>query len=89
MGVTEVVIDSETDQGTVRLAKAEILVTIAVQAATLYYVLSTFDDGTTWPTVIWHLKRWRHRLHGAFVVRVPAWPVVLEAERIVRGARIG
>ncbi len=87
--MTEVVIDQETDPSVTRLAKVEILVTIMVQAATLYMVISAMDDGTTWPTIVWHARRWRQRLRGAVAVRMPAWPVIAEAERIVRGAGIG
>ena len=82
-GVTEVVIDP-SDRATTQLARAEIVATILVQVATVYLALSAMDDGTTWPTVLWHLRRWRSRLRGCVTFRVPAWPVIAEAERIVR-----
>jgi hypothetical protein len=76
-------IDS-SDRATTQLARAEIVATILVQLATAYLALSALDDGTTWPTILWHLKRWRARMRGRVLVRVPAWTVIVEAERIVR-----
>lgn len=81
--VTEVRLDPE-DRTTTQLARAEIVATILVQLATVYLALSAMDDGTTWPTILWHWRRFRYRLRGAIEFRVPAWPVIAEAEKIVR-----
>lgn len=88
--MTEVRIDAADDPTTARLARVEILATILVQIATAYLAIRTIDDGTTWPTLVWRLRRLRSRLRGAIAVRVPAWPVIAEAEKIVReGVRYG
>lgn len=72
------------DRATTQLARAEIVATIVVQIATAYLAFSAMDDGTTWPTLLWHWRRFRSRLRGRVEFRVPAWTVIVEAERIVR-----
>jgi len=90
--MSEVMIDVSEDAGTRRLARAEITMTILVQAVTLFVILDQFDDGTTWPTLVWHWRRFnnklRHKLRGAVQFRVPAWPVIAEAERVIREAGV-
>lgn len=86
--MSDVMIDTSNDPGTQRLARAEIVMAILVQGATLFIILDQFDDGTTWPTIVWHLRRLRWRLRGTITFRVPTWPVIAEAERILRGAAV-
>lgn len=72
------------DRTTAQLARAEIVATILVQIATAWMAFSAIDDGTTWPTILWHWRRFRSRLRGRVTFQVPAWTVIVEAERIVR-----
>lgn len=81
--MTEVLIGAE-DRATAQLARLEIVATILAQLVACYLALSALDDGTTWPTIVWHWKRWRHSLRNRIEFRVPSWPVIAEAERIVR-----
>lgn len=87
--MSEVVIQSE-DATTTNLARLEMVGAILVQVASLFLVLDALDtDGTLWPTLAYKVKRWRQKMRGTFVVKVPAWPVIYEAEQIVRGAAGG
>ena len=83
--MADVSIESD-DEITKNLARLEVLVTILADLAAVYLRLRAVDDGMTLKTVAWHLRRWRSRLRGCIHVRIPAWPVIIEAEEIVRRA---
>ena len=83
--MADVVIEAD-DATTTALARIEVLVAIGVQVMTLWTLLDMLDDGTIIPTLVYKWRRLRQKMHGSFAVKVPAWPTIYEAERIVKEA---